>query len=747
MDCIRRIFCRLFCILLVAMTPFWGFAQNDISIYVADSTATKPLSDAVVRVVPLSKTSKNKGVADLTDRNGKYIIHYTEPVVVHISYLGYHPVIDTFTGPQARVYELKKTTANIDDVVVTGQYGTGSAKESIYQIKVYNTADFREKGATNLREALEGSIDIDISEDHVFGSGISLQGVSGEGVKILIDGVPLVGRNNGILDISQIDLSNIERIEVVKGPMSVIYGTDAMGGVINLITKTNQKEKFNINVKGYYESVGKYNFGLNGGLNLGKSQLYLSAGRNFFGGYSVDDTSRHKDWLPKEQYYADLKYTYNTAKFKFGASLSFLRELMLDRGNLQPNTDYAFDTHYLMYRPTGSLFATVPIKDYSKIDLLMAYTGYVQLIDIYQKDLVTLSEHVQQDQLQDTSVYHDIIARAIYTLTALNKKLSFQAGVDIDQEYSHQTLIQGINQSEGDYAVFSTALIKPVTGLQIQPGLRFSYNTRYNSPLIPSINVKYDFAKYFSVRASYGIGYRAPSLQELYQSFHDSNHNLNGNPDLKPEKSNSASLELTFQIRSGNHMFKLSNTGFFNQINNKIDYLLTDATSTPVTYQYFNLNNYITTGAEHLAEYSWKRFMLSAGVNYSWSKVIIGQSATPPQHLWSENATAKVGYKIPKAEIGISVSYKYTGRKFLYSLTNGNADEQGFINSYNTLNAALTRNFWKDRILLTAGAKNILNVTNVSTNGAVPFGHEGSDGAMINMGRTYFVSLNLHFAK
>jgi len=745
MDCNRRKCFRAFWALLTLAAPFVGFAQGNVSIHVSDSTAS--MSEAVVRIIPLSKTSTNKATAELTDHNGNYVFPFKEPVIVHISYLGYKPTIDTIFSALSKSYELKKSTANINDVVVTGQYGAASAKESVYQIKVYTEADFREKGATNLREALEGSVDVDLSEDPVFGSGISLQGVSGEGVKILMDGVPLVGRNNGILDISQIDLSNIERIEVVKGPMSVIYGTDAMGGVINLITKTNQTEKFNINVKGYYESVGKYNFGLNGGVNLGKSQLFLSAGRNFFGGYSVVDTSRHKDWLPKEQYYANAKYVYNTGKFKFGASLSFIRELMLDRGNLQPNTDYAFDTHYLMFRPMGSVFATVPIKDYSKIDLLMAYTGYIQFIDIYQKNLVTLSEHIQQDQLQDTSLYHDIIARAIYTLTGFDKKLSFQAGVDVDQEYSHQTLIQGINQSEGDYAVFSTALIKPVIGLQIQPGLRFAYNTRYNSPLIPSVNVKYDFAKYFGIRASYGIGYRAPSLQELYQSFHDSNHNLNGNPNLKPEKSNSASLELTFQIRKGEHFFKLSNTGFFNQINNKIDYLLTDATSTPVTYQYFNINSYMTAGGEHLAEYSWKRFMLSAGVNYIWYRVSLGQAGVPPSQMISPDATVKAGYKIPKAEIGIIVSYKYTGQKFLYSLVNGNADEQGFLNSYNTLNVSLTRNFWKDRIQLTCGAKNILNVTNVGTSGAVPFGHSDGSDAMIGMGRTYFISLNLHYGK
>ena len=68
---------------------------------------------------------------------------------------------------------------------------------------------------------------------------MSVQGLSGENVKILIDGVPVVGRLNGNVDLSQINLTNIERVEIVEGPLSVNYGTNALAGTINLITKKN----------------------------------------------------------------------------------------------------------------------------------------------------------------------------------------------------------------------------------------------------------------------------------------------------------------------------------------------------------------------------------------------------------------------------------------------------------------------------------------------------------------------------
>ncbi len=170
----REKYLLAFSIILILLSSLGASAQGNVTILVSDSATGTSLADAVVRIAPLSKTSRSKGAVDLTDRAGTYGFQYTEPVILHISYLGYWPVSDTIYAPSSHKYQLNKTTANINDVVVTGQYGATSAKESIYQIKVYNSSDFRDKGATNLREALEGAVDVDVSEDPVFGSGIFL---------------------------------------------------------------------------------------------------------------------------------------------------------------------------------------------------------------------------------------------------------------------------------------------------------------------------------------------------------------------------------------------------------------------------------------------------------------------------------------------------------------------------------------------------------------------------------------------
>lgn len=738
-------FCNALLVCLLTMFAGRIMASNSLTVSVYDSLDMHPLSDAVVRAVPLQDASE--GVTDVTNKRGQLTLAYTGPTVIHITHLGYQPVYDTIYDGRSRVYYIRSTASNMEDVVVTGQYTAGSARTSVYDVKVYTDKEFRAKGATNLKEALQGSLNVNLTQDAVFGSGISLQGISGQGVKIMVDAVPVVGRINGNLDVSQINLSNIQRVEIIKGPMSAIYGSDAMGGVINLISKTNQQEKYVVNLKGYYESVGQYNMELNGGINIKKSQFYIAGGRNFFGGYSAVDTSRHKDWLPKEQYFANAKYMYTSGRYRVGARLSFFRELMLNRGNLEPNTTYAYDDHSLVYRPQATVFGTIPIKGFSELNLMVSYTGFVRFYNYYKKDLVTLQESLLKTEQQDTSIYHDIVARGTYTLTTANQKVSFQFGTDISQEYTTQTLLAGGKHQMGDYAVFGSVRWRPVIGLDIQPALRFGYNTKFQSPLVPSVNLKYDFAKYFNIRAAYGMGYRAPSLYELYFDFHDSNHNLNGDSSLRAERGHSVNLSFSYQqLYNGKHHFKLTPSGFFNTIRNKIDFILVDASLYPLTYQYGNINSYMNAGAECTAEYAWQRLALTAAFDYIWYHAEVLQPVQSQVSFASPDIALQARYKIPKAEITVSAYYKYTGSKLNYSLTN--SSETGTRSPFHGLDISLSRDFWKDRIQLTCGGKNLLNVTNVGNNGAIAFGHGSNGGStLVNWGRTFFISLNLHFAK
>ncbi len=115
-------------------------------------------------------------------------------------------------------------------VVLTSQIKPQSVDSTVNKVRVISRQRIEEQAAPNPMRLPSNELNISISNDAVLGSQISLNGLSGQHVKILRDGVPVIGRQDGNLDLSQINLNNVERIEIVEGPQSTVYGTEAYGG-------------------------------------------------------------------------------------------------------------------------------------------------------------------------------------------------------------------------------------------------------------------------------------------------------------------------------------------------------------------------------------------------------------------------------------------------------------------------------------------------------------------------------------
>ncbi len=644
-------------------------------------------------------------------------------------------------------FESKKTrkpfdTQELSDVVVTGQYAPTSSKNATYKITSIDKQEIQKRGVTNLREALDNQLGIDLSQDNVFGSSVSINGISGEGIKVLMNGVPLVGRIDGKLDLSQINLNNVEKIEIVKGPLSVLYGSDALGGVINIITK-KQTDKWDVYAKGFYESVGQYNVSVGGGFQRKNAFFLIDASRNFFDGFSVTDTSRKKEWRPKEQYFANTKFGYDKTNFKIWAELAFFRELMIDRGNLRPGTTYAFDTHFLTYRPGATLGLNYTIDNTMQFDMTIGYSGFIRNVNSYKKEMTTLQESIRPSELQDTTVFHNINARPVFQKTFKKASIKMLNGLELNHTWTSQNRIEGTNKNIGDYAAYSSFKYYGVKGLEIQPAFRALYNTKFKFAVVPSFNIKYDFPKHVIVRASYGMGYRAPSLKELYLNFKDSNHDINGNPSLKPETSHHADFSVDLNHTINKHKISFTNTWNYNYVYNKIDLAIQNVNVFPTAYQYFNIKNYTAFTGQHEIDYRFKRFYIGGGIIYSYNMVNI---ETEKSGLWSIDATGKIGYLIPEAEIDVDIWYKYTGPKLLYALNS--SIQTGVRQSYHQLNISASRSFWKKRIAISVGGKNLLNVNNVRAENLSGIGHNFSaNSTQVNWGRTFFASLTFKFSK
>ena len=145
----------------------------------------------------------------------------------------------------------------LEEVVVTGQIKEVNIDNALHDINIIGLETIKKGGFTSLNEILKFQSNIQISNDNILGSQINIQGITGENIKILIDGKPMIGRLNGNIDLSQVNLLNVKRIEIVEGPLSVNYGSDALGGTINIITK--KSNDISPAFESYYETIGKYN--------------------------------------------------------------------------------------------------------------------------------------------------------------------------------------------------------------------------------------------------------------------------------------------------------------------------------------------------------------------------------------------------------------------------------------------------------------------------------------------------------
>ena len=150
--------------------------------------------------------------------------------------------------------------------------------------------------STNLCTTISNEKGISVSTvEHLMSA---LSGMHIDNVNILIDGVPIIGRKSGQINLDQIDLSNIDKIEILKGPASVNYGTNSTGGIINLITK---KKEDQVKINFYKESIGIEKCNINLNKNNNTNYLNLNFGGYKFAGIDNDQSTRKKDWNYKKQ--------------------------------------------------------------------------------------------------------------------------------------------------------------------------------------------------------------------------------------------------------------------------------------------------------------------------------------------------------------------------------------------------------------------------------------------------------------
>ncbi len=709
-----------------------SFSQETVVVYDAET------NEIIVGAKVILHLSKKDSIIKITNSKGRVDFSLKkDSAFIHISFLGYKSYFEHIYKHQNLKIYLESKDVLLNPVVVTGQFQPSSKNNSIYDVTVVNNKNIEEKASTNMQEVLNNQLNFKTNNGHTNETALNINGLSGAHVKFMIDGVPVEGRVNGNIDLSQINTNDIQRVEIIEGPVSVVYGTNALGGIVNIITKKNIN-KTTAFVNTYYESIGKYNF--NGGfaLNKNKSSFKLSGGRNFFSGYTDNDTLRSKIWKPREQYFGNVLFGYQLKRLKFSTTINGFNEKMLSKGNLKPPYyTTAIDVHTSTNRLRNYYLLNGKLSSKIYLDLTLGYSYYKRKRNIYFKDLTTLDQFLTTGSNdQDTTIYHNFIFRGFYSHKILNDKLTYLVGTELKQDFIISNRIESKSKEIGNYAVFSSIKYQPIKNLTIQPALRYAYNTVYKAPVVPSIITEYKF-KSFKLKAFYAKGFRTPSLKELFLEFHyNSTINLYGNQNLTSEHSNHFMIELSYQ----KNRFKILTKAFYN----KIEDLIALVKTSNINWQYNNVGYYITKGATINLNYKYNPFKLMIGYTYLGTyNGQLSDSNFENKYNYNSNLISTLKYNLKKWKTGATLTYKYIGQTANFYTDENNQVMTSFIGAYSLMDISLFKKLYNNKITLVTGVKNLLNTTQVQLQGKV-FGFstpKNASSMSILWGRTYFISL------
>lgn len=638
-------------------------------------------------------------------------------------------------------------------------------ENSIMPVTIIDRRTIELMGSRRLDEVLKEQTGVAIVNDIGGGSrsiGVQMQGFGSEYIMVLIDGQPMIGRNSGNFDLSRISVSNIERVEITKGAASNLYGGDALGGTINIITRQVVSDP---------QAIASLSYGTNNTADVsaeGETPLFnkkgsIALGANYYhtDGFNTSTGNIKGTTAPPYDNYAAqgrFRYRFNDRKLlsvsgRYGLRRSFMTK------------DY------------GASYITEDVLDEKDLNLSASFDWHLNnrwrsmtryYFTRYNADMsIALTQGDSISQTEFGQTLHRVEQQFSYTL---NKKLDIVGGLGGSIEHIDQNILSAVNDIKS-YFAYTQANWKIISKMEFTLGLRYDHIVDYGWRLDPSMALQYKILPSLSVKAAYGTGFKAPDMKKLYQVFYNPSYNYmvagssvlrnivnqmmaageiskyelepvyNEIKDktLEAEMSKSYNISLTWE--SPNKIIRAEGSVFYHDITNQINSVLigTDINSralysyrnnakayykgielsikyTPVTslnisggYQYLIAKD--KTVEEEIHEggkYFTPLFDPGTGyVNYSPSAKDYWGMENRSRHMFN----VRVFYTYRPLNLSANVRVNYRGHyPFSDKNNNGYIDRfDTFVRGYYLLNAGLEKKFSDSHLSFRFNAENLLN--------------------------------------
>ncbi len=641
-------------------------------------------------------------------------------------------------------------SVDLEKYVITAQHEPTHYKEAIHKVEIISEKDFLARGVSSLDQALSTSPVIRIRKDQIFGSTLQMRGIDANNVAILIDGVPIIGRLDGNIDLSQINLQTIERIEIIEGSLSSLYGSNAAGGVINLISNKSQIDRWAAQLNTQFETIGQQNYGSQIGYKSSGFTFNINANCLNYNQYPVDSL-RLVEMIKTvdNSFITQSKYPLNPKQQKsYGGSIRFDADnewstMLKYSANDETLTDYgaikrpqfnpyAEDDFYFTKRNDLSLNVKKNWK-HSAIDLVSSLNHYSR---IGQRKRIYIETNTFDNLLTtaDTTEFKTIFNRGIF-LHRFNDKFKTVSGIQYSIEQGigdrilDQASIDSSSATFSELAPFLELKYKPNYNTQISISGRYSFHSIYGEKFTPSALLKYNFSDHVVGRFSYAQGYRSPSLKELYLDFVDINHNIKGNTELQPEISHDFQLTLDYEHSK---KMEFSCNIFQTFIQNRIDLFEYEL----LKFQYENLNEYRVFGLQPTINFYQDNLnIVISGASTFWSTNINEMDAPSYGKFFDLNNT--IQYSVQGFQLNLN--HRHVGNQPIYRLNNGEVEVQR-VKNYELFDFSANKMFFNNHLNITLGVNNILGITTTQIQGYNNQNHTVQGIRNISAGRSVFIN-------
>jgi outer membrane cobalamin receptor len=475
-------------------------------------------------------------------------------------------------------------------LLITPDYFPQSMKDASPQMRVVTRKEIEKKQPASLADALSSELGIsEISQIGTLGSlsTLSMRGGSDNEVRILMDGVPVNAPSNGRVDISNINMEYVERIEIMRGGSSYLYGGNSVGGVINIITKRPHSDSLSVKT-----NVGSFDFktmNLSGAKYFEKNYLYFSLDGKDTLGWRKNSDCQEKGFFVKAG------NDKNNWSFRFFDN---------DMGTPGSNKTALEDWDGELEREASSLDARQKKRNLQTSINLTSDKRKV-LLSYMNNNLDSSNPSGMED---NEVVWH----KAFVSFKSKTFIKGFDVGVEAEKSiYAKNDYFIPDNSVDKERTVLSLLGQQKINLAGIQNIFAVRYDSsRWGDVVSPRVIFLKKISD-FKVSLSLATSFNPPKFNDLYWK---GGHGI-GNPDLEPEKSRAADLSMEFR----KERFLYNTSVFYALLDDKIVWILDEVT---FMYKPYNLDNVRNFGVENEARY----FVLSnlefkAGYTYLMSQV------------------------------------------------------------------------------------------------------------------------------